>query len=205
MGSNRTSILRKRVAQEAAELLYSLQEEEYRQAKLRASKNLGIRMLPSNAEVAVQLDLIAQEKEGKSRKERLVQMRREALEAMKILKDFYPKLVGSVWRGTSHRHSDIDIITYAQEPQEIVTTLRKNKYNMIHSEVHKITKEGEKRSSLHIYVDLPSSNQVEIVVRNLEDVNRREKCEIYGDNITGLTMPQLRKVLKQEAQRKFTP
>ena len=64
---------RKRVAQEAAELLYSQQEKEYRQSKLRAAKNLSVNILPSNAEIADELDRIAEEKEGKSRKKRLVQ------------------------------------------------------------------------------------------------------------------------------------
>ena len=40
---------RKRVAQEAAELLYSQQEKEYKQSKLRAAKNLSVNILPSNA------------------------------------------------------------------------------------------------------------------------------------------------------------
>ena len=202
---DRSSIQRKRVAKEAAELLYTGQEKEYRQAKLRAAKNLGFRILPSNAEIAIQLDSIAQEKEGRSRNRRLAQMRQEALEVMQILEGFSPRLVGSVWRGTSHHNSDIDIAIYTQEPQEIVTIFRKKNYSITCIRTETATKEGERRSSTHIYVDLPSGNQVEIVARNPEDANRQAKCEIYGDDVTGLTTLQLQQVLSQDAQKKFVP
>lgn len=202
---NRSFIQRERVAQEAAELLYTGQEKEYRQAKLRAAKNLGVRILPSNAEIAIQLDSIAQEKEGLSRNKRLAQMRREALEVMRILEGFSPRLVGSVWRGTSHHNSDIDIVIYAQKAQEIATILRKKNFDVVRTRTETATKEGEWSSSVHVFIDLPSGNRVEIVARNPEDANRPAKCEIYGDDVTGLTTLQLWQVLSQDAQKKFVP
>ncbi len=58
---------RKQLAREAAELLYSGQEKEHKQAKLRAAKTLGLNCLPSNAEVEAEMDRIAEEREGKAR------------------------------------------------------------------------------------------------------------------------------------------
>jgi len=49
-GNSRYPSLKKRVAREAALLLYTSQEKEYKQAKKRATENLGARILPSNAE-----------------------------------------------------------------------------------------------------------------------------------------------------------
>ncbi|MEM2254872.1 MAG: tRNA adenylyltransferase, partial [Candidatus Bathyarchaeia archaeon] len=92
--------IRRKVAREAANLLYLGVEKEYKQAKLRAAKVLGVNVLPTNLEVAMELDKIAEENEGKKRQERLVQMRKEALKLMKILEKYSPVLVGSVWRGT---------------------------------------------------------------------------------------------------------
>jgi len=196
---------RRRIAQEAAELLYTGQEKEYKQAKFRAAKTLGVHVLPSNAEVAVELDRIAGEREGETRLERLIQMRRKAIRIMEVLEDFSPILVGSVWRGTANRNSDIDIVVYAQNPQNIVSALQKNNYIITKNEVQTITEKGEKRQSFHIYVNLPSNNQAEIVVRNLEDIDRRVKCETYGDAVTGLTIQQLRQVLRENPQQKFLP
>lgn len=193
------------MAQEAAELLYTGQEKEYKQAKLRAAKTLGIRILPSNAEIATELDRIAEEREGKTRGEKLVQMRRQALQIMQVLKNFNPVLVGSVWRGTAHHNSDIDIIVYAKKPEQTIKALQKNNCTITKTEVQTITKQGKKEQSFHIHVTLPSNNQAEIVVHSPEDIDRQAKCEIYRDTVTGLTIQQLQQVLKENPKQKFLP
>src|SRR5208283_2246218 len=108
--------LKCRVAREAATLLYFGAEKEYKQAKEKAAKTLGAHFLPSNLEVALELDKIAEENEGAKRKERLIQMRNEALKIMKLLDAYCPVLIGSVWRGTIRQESDIDIAVYTDEP-----------------------------------------------------------------------------------------
>ena len=118
--------LRTRITREAANLLYSGVEKEYKQAKLKAAKTLGARLLPSNSEVAIELDRIAGENEGSARQKRLIQMRREALTLMCLLKAYTPVLVGSVWRGTIHHDSDIDIVVYHDQFDDILNALRKN-------------------------------------------------------------------------------
>jgi len=203
--ANGPTSLRKRVAREAAILLYTSQEKEYKQAKKRAAKTLGFRVLPSNLEVAEELDKVAEEKEGPSRKERLFQMRKEALQIMESLKDFNPRLVGSVWRGTAHQNSDIDILAFSQNPKSVLVQLQENKYRITSSEWRSVTKRGKKESSFHIHLVLPSGYEAEVVVRDPEKMGRSERCEIYGDAITGLSPPQLQKVLREKPLQKFVP
>ena len=100
---NADSDLRGKIAKEAATLLYFGAEKEYKQAKLKAAKTIGTHFLPTNLEVAVELDKIAEAHEGPARKERLIQMRQEALKIMKTLKEYSPILIGSVWRGTAKK------------------------------------------------------------------------------------------------------
>jgi predicted nucleotidyltransferase len=202
---HRLTSLRKRVAREAAVLLYTSQEKEYKQAKKQAAKTLGVRVLPSNLEVAEELDKIAEEKEGPSRKEMLLQMRKEALKIMETLKDFSPKLVGSVWRGTARQNSDIDIIAFSQDPKSVLDQLQKNKYKLRSSEWRSVTKQGKKESSFHIHFILTSNHEAEVVVRSPEKKGVLERCEIYGDVLTGLSIPQLLRVLKEEPLQKFAP
>jgi len=116
--------LKQRVAKEAATLLYFGAQKEYKQAKDKATQTFGVHFLPSNLEVALELEKIAEENEGTERKERLIQMRKEALAAMQLLSGFCPVLIGSVWRGTIKQGSDIDIAVYADDPEEIVAVLR---------------------------------------------------------------------------------
>ncbi len=205
MTPNQRQDQRKRVAQEAAGLLYTGQEKEYKQAKLRASRTLGFRVLPSNHEIAIELDCLAEDREGKARQERLLQMRREALRIMQTLKKYSPILVGSVWRGTAHQNSDIDIITCAQNPQEVSLVLQKNNYSITHAESQTVTEKGEKQETTHIYAKLPSDSKAEILVRSPRQMGSKTKCEIYGDIITGLNTQQLEKILRENPTQKFTP
>ena len=205
MKGNRKKILRNRVAIEAALLLYTSQEKEYKQAKKRASETLGARVLPSNLEVAEELDRIAEEREGPSRKKLLLRMRKEAHEIMEALEDFNPRLVGSVWRGTARQNSDIDILTFSQDPIQVLKQLQKHNFEAESSEWRSVTKEGRKESSFHIYVLLPSGDEAEIVVRSLNYLGRSERCETYGDARTGLSLNQLTKILKENPLQKFVP
>ena len=205
MEDRRSADLRRRVAREAAALLYTSQEKEYKQAKKRAIQTLGVRVLPSNFEIAEELDKIAEEREGQSRQERLLQMRKETLKIMELLKNFHPKLIGSVWRGTARQNSDIDIVTFSSAPETVLAQLQKSNFRVTKTEWLSVTKVGEKESSFHIYLALPSGNEVEVVVRSPERINRVERCEIYGDVVTGLNYHQLQKILKENPFQKFVP
>ena len=196
--------LRKNVAREAAALLYFGVEKEYRQAKLRAAKTLGVHFLPSNLEVAMELDRIAEENEGAARLERLVKMRKEALSLMKMLEKFSSVLVGSVWRGTIYRESDIDIIAYHNEPHEILKLLE-NKFKILECGWTAVTKRGKPKKSFHIILELPSGEKAEITVRGVEELGFRETCEIYGDAISGLSIQELEKVLSENPTKRFVP
>jgi predicted nucleotidyltransferase len=202
---NRTKLLRSRVAQEAALLLYTSQEKEYKQAKKRAAETLGARIFPSNREIAEELDQIAEDREGTQRRERLLRMRKEAKEIMESLKDFSPRLVGSVWRGTARQGSDIDIITFSQDHPQVLRQLQKHHFEVSRSERLSVTKEGEKESSFHIHISFQSGDEVEVVVRSLTSLGKQERCETYGDVKTGLSLNQLAKVLKENPLQKFVP
>ena len=197
--------MRMRVAREAANLIYSGIEKEYRQAKLKAAKTLGTHFLPSNFEVAVELDAIAQEREGPIRQERLVRLRREALELMKILKAFSPKLVGSVWRGTASRESDIDIAVFHDEEGEVLYALEHFVTGPLHSEWVEITEKGRRKASYHIYLKLPTNDKAEVIVRSSEERMQKAKCEIYGDEIVGLTIRELERLISENPTRRLVP
>jgi len=199
-----SSFLRRRVAREAALLLYTLQEREFKQAKERAAKALGVRVLPTNLEVAEELDSIADEYEGDARWERLIRMRREALEIMEALKDFSPRLIGSVWRGTVNRNSDIDIVVFSQSSRSVIEALRGKSLEIVGVERTPAAKDGSGEAT-HIFIKLPSGDEVEVVVRGLEDINREERCEIYGDVKRGLSLDQLREVLRSNPLQRFIP
>jgi len=202
---NADSDLRCKIAKEAATLLYFGAEKEYKQAKVKAAKTLGAHFLPANLEVAVELDKIAEAQEGPDRKERLIQMRKEALNIMKPLKAYGPILIGSVWRGTIRQGSDIDITLYHDVPSEILNILKKDCVKISKTEWTTATKRGTPETSFHIYIEASGRQKVEIVVRSSEEASRKRKCEIFGDELKGLSVRELERVLKENPAQKFVP
>ena len=194
-----------KVAREAATLLYTQQEKEYKQAKQRAAETLGARLLPSNKNIALELDKIADEMEGSERTERLAQMRKDALRIMVILGDFHPRLIGSVWRGTAHKNSDVDIEAFTSDPIGVLERLTQNGLAFRTAEWQFVTKRLERERAFHIYLTLPSANEVELIVRSPEKMNEIDECEIYGDTVKGLNIHQLRRVLLIDPFQKFVP
>jgi predicted nucleotidyltransferase len=203
--SHNSDALRKKVAHEAAAILYTSQEKEYKQAKERAARNLGARMLPTNIEVAEELDIIAEENEGQARHDRLIRMRKDAFELMMALQSFNPKLVGSVWRGTAHLGSDIDITVYSLSHNQIINKLKEKGFNIVRTEFISAPSQKKTKASFHVLVKLPSSDEAEIVVREPDEKTHMAKCEIYGDVIKGLNLNQLRKVLSEDPLKRFVP
>ncbi|MDQ1280146.1 MAG: uncharacterized protein QG670_1409 [Thermoproteota archaeon] len=192
------------VAREAAKLLYYKIVEEYKQAKEEAARTLGINVLPSNFEVALELDNVAEAMEGDSRKDLLIRLRRQALDVMADLKVFHPRLIGSVWRGTARKGSDIDITIYSNDP-EIALNVIRAKFNVSKTGYTFRTEGGETEKFFHVFVSLPSGDKVELTIRNLEEMKKRNRCDIFGDVIKGLTTSQLQQVLERDALQKFIP
>lgn len=197
--------LKKRIAKEAATLLYLGIEKEYKQAKIKAAKTFAARVLPSNYEIALELDNLSEEREGKGRKIRLIKMRKNALIIMKVLKKFSPILIGSVWRGTINQNSDIDIRIYYNEPKEILDLLEKNGFLISKTKRINITKRGSPKSAFNINFLNSDKQTIEITIRNVDQQFDINKCEIFGDRIIGLRIRDLEKILKNNPNKKFIP
>ncbi len=189
---------RSSVAREAARLLYSGAAEEYIQAKEMAAASLGAKSTPSNYEVAIELDRLADEAEGGGRQRRLTEMRGKALALMRDLKGFSPRLIGSVWRGTARRGSDIDLVVLARSPSDLEAPLAD----------YEIRERGEVNfkggvHAYHLKIDL-GGDEAEVVVRDPAEYEE-ERCDIYGDVKRGLTISELERLLRTDPIRKFVP
>jgi predicted nucleotidyltransferase len=195
---------REEVAHEAARLLYNRVYKEYRDAKESAAASLRTKILPSNFEIAIELDKISGEQEGSDRLKRLIEMRKIALQIMKILQEHEPTLIGSVWRGTSRKGSDIDIIVYNEDHLKILRHL--NDFQMVKTEKTEFFINGHPRVSTHIILIVKDYN-VEIVVRPPEDLEtyKNERCETYGDIKRGIRLNELERLVNTDPLRRFIP
>jgi hypothetical protein len=193
------------VAREAATLLYYGAEKEYKQAKDKAAQTLGTHFLPSNLEVALELDKIAEEQEGEKRKERLIEMRTEALAVMRLLSGFCPVLIGSVWRGTIKQGSDIDIAVYTDDPEAVVKALKAGGVKISKTAWTTVNKKGATLESYHIHALTTSKHNLEITARASEEAGKKRRCETFGDELKGLTIRELERVLQSNPTQQFIP
>ena len=192
------------VAREAARLLYNRSVKEYKNAKEMAAASLGLRALPSNYEIAVELDVLTDEYEGPGRQRMLIGMREIALDVMRELGDLSPVLIGSVWRGTVRKGSDIDIIVYHPESAKVAQIL--GKYTIVEEEKTQFIIDGVPKTSTHISMII-DEHPVEVVVRLPEDRDfyMDERCETYGDFKRGISLRDLEKLMNADPLRRFIP
>jgi predicted nucleotidyltransferase len=195
---------REEVAREAARLLYNRTVKEYKDAKEMAASSLGTRALPSNFEVAEELDKITEEREGSDRLSRLMEMRQIALRVMIALKDNDPTLIGSVWRGTPRMGSDIDIVVYSENWREVEKKL--GEYLLVSAMPVEFTVNSVPLCAVHIGLNI-DEHLVEVVVRPPEDRDayNDERCETYGDAKKGLKLQELERLMRTDPLRRFIP
>jgi len=172
---------------------------------MKAARSCSAHILPTNLEVALELNRIAEQIEGTSRNERLVAMRKDALKVMKLFKNCHPLLIGSVWRGTIRRESDIDIALYSDFPEEVMTLVKKQGWSVLNNEWITVTTKGRPESSFHINAKSPEGFKLEIVVRNHAKAHEKRRCDVYGDILKGLNIPELENVLKENPLQQFVP
>jgi len=114
--------LRLELAQQAAKLIAVDGVSDYMTAKRKAALQLGLpigKYLPTNSEIEQALAAYQQLFQGDSQPRYLDNLRRIAGNAMRLLRDYRPLLVGPVLSGTATRHSHIDLHVFCDEPEQI--------------------------------------------------------------------------------------
>ena len=120
---------RLRVAQEAARLMSEHGIRDFHHAKLKAAERLGIldsQALPRNLEVEQALREHQRLFLADSQPQLLRQRREAAVEAMRFLAAFEPRLVGAVLEGTADAHSAVCLHVYSDDPEAVVLYLREH-------------------------------------------------------------------------------
>jgi len=132
--NNGTSTIRKTLAREAAALMYHEGIKQYFDAKRIANKRLSSRGglkagqyrtkdLPSNGEVSAELAKLVELLED-DKDQRLLALREAAISVMRDLKEFSPRLIGSVSTGRIRRGSDIDLHVFTDQVERLEATLQ---------------------------------------------------------------------------------
>lgn len=118
---------RVRIAQEAARLMSEHGIRDFHHAKLKAAERLGIvdtQALPRNLEIEDALREHQRLFLADSQPQLLRQRREAAVEAMRFLAPYEPRLVGAVLEGTADAHSAVCLHLFSDDPDAVAIYLR---------------------------------------------------------------------------------
>src|SRR5258706_3787152 len=124
--SQRAENLRSALAQEAARLMAEHGIEDFLQAKRKAADRLGVNdvaVLPKNVEIEAALREHQRLFGRDSHDHTLREQRQIALDTMRMLDEFQPRLVGPVLTGTATNYSDINLHLFADASESVAIRL----------------------------------------------------------------------------------
>jgi hypothetical protein len=124
--SQRAEDLRRALALEAARIMTEQGIDDFLQAKRKAADRFGVNdvaVLPKNVEIEAALRERQRLFGRDSHQDNLNAQRRVALDAMRLLDEFQPRLVGSVLNGTATAYSDINLHLFADRSESVVIRL----------------------------------------------------------------------------------
>jgi hypothetical protein len=119
-------MLRLALAREAARLMIEHGLPDYGLAKRKAAERLGVTdqaVLPKNTEIEEAMAEHQRLFVPETHASELLEMRRAALAAMRLLADFEPRLVGPLLSGTATAHNDITLHLFADTPEMVAVQL----------------------------------------------------------------------------------
>lgn len=122
MGRHALGAQRSRVIQEAARIICEDGLSDYRLAKQKAVERLGLGFgtpLPSNADIQAAVIQYQRLFGGRAYANRLTRLRRTAVQAMRLLAEFRPRLVGAVATGATTDNHHVQLHCFADKPEQI--------------------------------------------------------------------------------------
>jgi len=119
-------MMRQAIAREAARLMIEHGHGDYGTAKRKAAKRFGVTdlaVLPKNTEIEEALAEHQRLFGPEEHASEIAAMRSSALEAMRLLAEFEPRLVGPLLSGTATPHNGITLHVFADTPETVAVKL----------------------------------------------------------------------------------
>jgi hypothetical protein len=114
--------MRERIAATAARIMAEDGIDDFALAKRKAARQLGApetEALPRNDEIEEELRAYRALYQPEEHSERITELRRIALDAMRALERFSPYLTGPVLKGTAGPYAEIELQLFPESPKEV--------------------------------------------------------------------------------------
>ena len=178
----RSDNLRQALEQEAARVMAEHGVRDFLFAKRKAAERLGIvegASLPRNAEIEAALAEYQRLFGGDEHAQSLRAQRLVAIEAMRMLDAFRPRLVGSVLAGTATTHATVQLHAFADRAESVGFALMDRGVDYEVSE--KQLKMGSDRSVLQPMIEFEIDGQlIEIVVFSIDGIRQAPTSPVDG-------------------------
>lgn len=128
----RSDNLRSAIAQEAARVMAEQGIQDFLVAKRKAAERYGVfdrALLPRNTEIEEALISRQRLFGGERHEHSLMRQRRTACDAMQLLDEFQPRLVGAVLTGSATEHADIQLHVFSDVPESVYMRLMDRRYD----------------------------------------------------------------------------
>lgn len=178
----RAENLRRALAQEAARIMAEHGVRDFLFAKRKAAERFGVvdgAVLPRNTEIEDALAEYQRLFGGEQHVESLYAQRLAAIEAMRCLQDFQPRLVGPVLSGTATEHNDVQLHVFADRAETVAFRLMDRRINYEFSE-KRVKMNADRvldQPSLHIEID---EQTIEIVVFPIDGIRQAPVSPVDG-------------------------
>jgi hypothetical protein len=193
------------LAREAARLMLEEGVKQYFVAKRMAAKRVlgreaqSVRFrprdLPSNGEIRDAILELAQRAEGARRTRRLFAMRVTALEAMRALDGFEPRLIGSVSTGHVRKGSDIDLSIFTRDEDGLEARLASLGWAFERERVS-IQKHGKIAEYVHYHVEL--AYLLELTLYDPTELRVRSRSSTDGKPIVRMRTADVQALILEE-------
>lgn len=151
--------------------------------------------LPSNGEIREALLELADRSEGSRRTARLFAMRAVALQTMRALEGFEPRLIGSVSTGHVRRGSDIDLSIFTRDDDALERRMTHLGWNF-EREVVSIRKAGRVAEYVHYHLD--DVFPIELTLYDPMDLRLRPRSSTDGKPIQRMRVDDVVALLERD-------
>jgi len=157
-------------------------QRNYRAAKQKAALRIGVNSrlaLPSNKEIEQALRDYQVFFGGEKHAKHLGVLRATALNVMRALENFYPRLVGPVLEGTADNHSRVCLHLFSETPETVVNHLSERGI-VFRTEERKIRWHDGNHRMIPLLVTDANGISVELALFNCIDLRQSPPSPVDG-------------------------
>ncbi len=193
--------LREQITQHAARLMNENGIRDFHRAKQKAAMALGVaagKHMPTNSEIEKAVIAYQRLFESDESPLRMRKLRRVAAEAMEFLKQFNPRLTGSVLAGTATRHAPIELHLFCDYPEQVNILLMEARipFEEKHKRIHL---RGDEYADYPVLVFLADEIKVELVLFSQQELRQAPLSPIDGKPVARASLANIKLLLDEDS------